>query len=153
MSYHKKFKKYESKLQKLSNKQTGGNNNEIFVDNIEKLTIDNSNYRKVIYTTKSKNMQLVLMSLKPSEEIGMEVHDVDQFFRIDQGKGQLIYDKSGEKINQLLKDGDAIIIPAGTYHNIINIDPKEKLKLYTIYTPANHPDGRLQENKPIEEKH
>lgn len=150
-NYHLRYKKYISKIQKMN--QNGGNKKNVFIDNIEKLSVNNNNYREVLYTTNNKNMQLVLMSLKPKEEIGMEVHDnVEQFFRIDKGNGKLIYiNKNNKKVTHQIKNGDAIIIPSGTQHNIINDDDKEELKLYTIYTPANHPLDRLQKNKPLDE--
>lgn len=107
-----------------------------FVENIEELTKENSNFRKVLYT--SKYSQLVLMSLKPMEEIGMEVHeDNDQFFRVDAGKGKVIIDGNETEI----KDGFAIVIPAGTQHNVVNTSETEDMKLYTIYSPAHHRDG------------
>jgi len=122
--------------------------NKIFVNDIETSTLSNKNYRKVLHTTKSKNMQLVLMSLKPNEEIGMEVHEhVDQFFRIEQGDGVLLIYKQTLKKIKIYKN-DVIIIPAGTYHNIINIGRSE-LKLYSIYCPANHKPGTIQKNKPL----
>ena len=98
-----------------------------FVSNIERDTLENSNFRKVLYT--GKYCQLVLMSLKPNEEIGMEVHDtVDQFFRIDSGEGKVII----EGIEHAIGNGTAIIIPAGTNHNVINTSSTEDLKLYTL---------------------
>ena len=119
----------------------------IFVNDIEDITLDNEYYRKVIYTTKDKNMQLVIMSLKPEEEIGMEVHkNVDQFFRIEKGSGVVVYGINKKTKN--IKENDVIIIPAGIYHNIINTDKHTELKLYTIYTPANHPDKKKEKNKP-----
>jgi mannose-6-phosphate isomerase-like protein (cupin superfamily) len=115
-----------------------------FVDNIEKLTLSNKNFRKVLFT--GKYSQLVLMNLKPGEEIGMEVHpDVDQFFRIDSGEGKIVMEAS----EKMLKDGFAIVVPAGTKHNIINTSKTEDLKLYTIYSPPNHPDGTV--HKTLEE--
>lgn len=114
----------------------------IFVDNIEELTLGNTNFRKVLST--NEHSQLVIMSLKPTEEIGMEVHDnVDQFFRIDAGEGKVI--ANGQEFN--VTDGYAIVIPAGTEHNIINTSETEDLKLYTIYSPANHPDGTIHVTK------
>jgi mannose-6-phosphate isomerase-like protein (cupin superfamily) len=114
----------------------------IFVDNIEELTLGNSNFRQVLSTNKFS--QLVIMSLKPGEEIGMEIHgDVDQFFRIDAGEGKVIAD--GQEYD--ITDGFAIVIPAGTEHNIINTSETEDLKLYTVYSPANHPDGTIHETK------
>jgi mannose-6-phosphate isomerase-like protein (cupin superfamily) len=107
-----------------------------YSSNIEKLTLENSNFRKVIYT--AKHCQLVLMSLKPNEEIGMEIHpDNDQFFRIDSGKGKCIIDGNEYDI----QNGSAVIVPAGAEHNIINVSDSEDLKLYTIYSPAHHKDG------------
>jgi mannose-6-phosphate isomerase-like protein (cupin superfamily) len=117
----------------------------VYSTNIEKNTLENNNYRKVINTT--SNLQLVLMSLKPNEEIGMEVHDnIDQFFRIEQGTAKVIIRKNNklEEIN--LIDGSILIVPKGTYHNIINIGT-DCLKLYTIYSPPNHPDNRIELNK------
>lgn len=104
--------------------------------NIEKETLENDNFRKVLYT--SKHSQLVLMSLKPNEEIGMEIHqDNDQFFRFEKGIGKCIIDGNEYK----LEDGVAVVVPAGAQHNIINTSDKEELKLYTIYSPAHHKDG------------
>jgi mannose-6-phosphate isomerase-like protein (cupin superfamily) len=109
--------------------------------NIEKETIDNKDYRRVLYT--GENMQLVLMSLKPGEEIGIEMHStIDQFFRFEEGKGKVFINESEYDV----KDGDSVIIPAGSEHNIINIG-KDDLKLYTIYTPPNHKDGIVFKTK------
>lgn len=117
-----------------------------FVDNIDFLTKNNTYYRNVLYTAPNKNMQLVLMSLKPNEEIGMEVHEnTNQFFRIEAGFGKVKYNDGKERE---IKADDAIIIPAGMKHNIINTSNREDLKLYTIYTPANHKDGLKQKTKP-----
>lgn len=119
------------------------NTKQPFTTNIDKDTLENPNYRKVVYTGK---MQLVLMSLKPSEEIGLEVHDShDQFFRIEQGEAKAIVDDLEFK----LKKDDVIIIPAGAKHNIINTGESD-LKVYTIYSPAHHPEGTLQAEKPTE---
>jgi mannose-6-phosphate isomerase-like protein (cupin superfamily) len=105
---------------------------------IEELTLNNNNFRKVLFT--GKHMQLVVMSLKPSEEIGIEVHDnVDQFFRVESGEAKAVLD--GEEV--VIKKDEALIVVAGTEHNIINNLPDEDLKLYTIYSPANHPDGTI----------
>ena len=107
-----------------------------FIRNIENLTKENSNFRKVLYT--SKYSQLVLMSLKPMEDIGMEVHeDTDQFFRIDAGKGKVVIDG----LETDIEDGFAVVVPSGSQHNIINTSETEDLKLYTIYSPAHHRDG------------
>lgn len=109
--------------------------------NIEKDTLDNNNFRKVLYT--SKHVQLVLMTLRPGEEIGEEVHDEnDQFFRIEEGHGKCIIDGHEYEIS----DGDAIVIPTGSKHNIINID-KTDLKMYTLYAPPHHKDGILRPTK------
>jgi len=107
-----------------------------FNANIEKETLENNNFRKVLYT--GKHSQLVLMSLKPQEEIGMEVHaDNDQFFRFEKGEGKCIIDGN----EYALTDGSVIVVPAGAEHNIINVSETEDLKLYTIYSPAHHKDG------------
>lgn len=107
-----------------------------FVTNIEKNTLENDNFRKVLYT--SKYNQLVLMSLRPIEEIGVEVHpDNDQFFRFEKGRGKCLIDGNEYQI----EDGAAIVVPAGAEHNIINASETEDLKFYTIYSPARHRDG------------
>jgi len=107
-----------------------------FNTNIEKETLENKNFRKVLYT--GKHSQLVLMSLKPNEEIGMEIHkDNDQFFRFERGEGRCVIDGNFYDV----EDGSVIIVPAGAEHNIINISETEDLKLYTIYSPAHHKDG------------
>ncbi|OQA43934.1 MAG: Cupin domain protein [Parcubacteria group bacterium ADurb.Bin305] len=113
-----------------------------YIGQIEKLTLENENFRQVLYT--GKHSQLVLMSLQPLEEIGLEVHsDVDQFFRIEKGQGKVIIDG----VEYLVTDGDAIIVPAGSEHNVINVSESESLKLYTIYSPANHKDGIIHHTK------
>ena len=110
--------------------------------NIEKETSENENFRKVLYT--SKHSQLVLMSLKPNEEIGMEVHkDNDQFFRFEKGNGKVIIDGN----EYVVRDGNAIVVPAGAKHNVINVSGAEPLKLYTIYSPAHHKDGIIRATK------
>ncbi|MGZ7130509.1 MAG: cupin domain-containing protein [Halobacteriota archaeon] len=109
---------------------------------IEKTTLGNGNFRKVLYT--SKHSQLVLMSLKPEEDIGMEVHkDNDQFFRFERGHGKCIIDGNEYE----LSDGVAVVVPAGAQHNIINTSKTEDLKLYTIYSPAHHKDGIVRTTK------
>ena len=114
-----------------------------FVGDIEKLTEKNKKFRKVLYT--GKYAQLVVMCLQPGEEIGNEVHDaVDQFFRIEEGKAKFVFNESEE---HLVHDGDAVIVPAGTFHNVINASSKEPLRLYTIYSPPNHPDGTVHKTK------
>lgn len=113
-----------------------------FVKNIEKDTLDNENFRKVLYT--SKHSQLVLMNLAPNEEIGMEVHpDNDQFFRFEKGRGKCIIDGNEYEV----KDGTAVVVPAGAQHNVINVSATEALKLYTIYSPAHHKDGIARATK------
>ena len=113
-----------------------------YTSNIESETLENSNFRKVLFT--APESQLVLMSLKPSEEIGLEAHDHgDQFFRIEAGTGEAIID--GETI--ALADGVALIVPAGAEHNVTNTSTTEDLKLYTIYSPPQHPDGTIHATK------
>lgn len=113
-----------------------------FVQNIEQLTLSNTNFRKVLYS--AQHAQLVVMTLLPNEEIGEEVHEsVDQFLRIEQGEGIVIID--GQK--QPIIDGTAILIPAGSKHNVINTSSQDSLKLYTIYSPAHHRDGVIHATK------
>ena len=113
-----------------------------FNTNIEKAALENNNFRKVLYT--GKHSQLVLMSLRPKEEIGMEVHaDNDQFFRFEKGQGKCIIDGN----EYTLTDGSVIIVPAGARHNIINVSESETLKLYTLYSPAHHKDGIIRATK------
>ena len=114
-----------------------------FVGDIEELTEINENFRKVLFT--GKFTQLVVMCLKGGEEIGREVHDdVDQFFRIEEGEAEFIF--NDEERHQVKAD-DAVIVPAGTIHNVINISKTENLKLYTLYSPPNHPEGTLHVTK------
>lgn len=113
-----------------------------FHANIEKETLENGNFRKVLYT--GKHSQLVLMSLAPQEEIGMEIHlDNDQFFRFEKGQGKCVIDSNEYAVS----DGSAIVVPAGAEHNVINISDTEDLKLYTIYSPAHHKDGITRATK------
>jgi mannose-6-phosphate isomerase-like protein (cupin superfamily) len=110
--------------------------------NIEDKTLENENFREVLYT--APQSQLVVMTLKPGEEIGVETHDDrDQFIRVEEGEGVAILD--GEK--HALEDGTAVVIPAGTEHNVINTSKDEKLRLYTVYSPAEHPDGTVHRTK------
>ena len=112
-----------------------------YAQNIEELTKSNSNFRQVLYT--GKHSQLVVMSLKPGEEIGAEVHeDIDQFFRIDAGEGKCVIDGN----EYMIKDGFAVIVPAGANHNVINTGTVD-LKLYTIYSPPEHQDQVLRATK------
>ncbi len=113
-----------------------------FSIDIEDATLENGNFRKVLYT--SKHSQLVLMSLKPLEDIGMEVHEEnDQFFRFESGQGKCIIDGNEYE----LSDGVAVVVPAGAQHNVINTSKTEELKLYTIYSPAHHKDGIIRATK------
>jgi mannose-6-phosphate isomerase-like protein (cupin superfamily) len=113
-----------------------------YKDNIEKLTLENNNFRKVLYT--GKNSQLVLMSLKPMEEIGAEVHEEnDQFFRFEAGHGKVTIDGNVYDV----ADGDAVVVPAGSNHNVENVSSDEELKMYTIYSPAHHKDGIVRATK------
>ena len=119
-----------------------------YVGPIEKQTLSNNYFRQVLFT--GKHAQLVVMCLQPGEEIGNEVHsNVDQFFRIEQGEAAFVFN-GNEK--HLVKDGDAVIVPAGTYHNVINASKSMKLKLYTIYSPPNHPDKTVHKTKAEAEK-
>lgn len=113
-----------------------------FNGNIEKETLENEHFRKVLYT--AKHSQLVLMSLRPNEDIGMEVHpDNDQFFRFERGSGKCIIDGNEYTVG----DGVAIVVPAGAEHNVVNMSGTDDLKLYTIYSPAHHKDGVVRATK------
>ncbi|MDP2650494.1 MAG: cupin domain-containing protein [bacterium] len=112
-----------------------------YVINIEKASLENEYFRKVLYT--AKNSQLVVMSLKPGEDIGEEVHQLDQFIRCESGQGKAILDD----IPHTITDGFAVIVPAGAKHNIINTSPEKPLKLYTLYSPPNHRDGVVHQTK------
>ena len=114
-----------------------------YVGPIENQTLRNSYFRQVLFT--GKHCQLVVMCLQASEEIGNEVHpDTDQFFRIEEGEAEFIFNGSEE---HRAHDGDAVVVPAGTYHNVINPSHTRLLKLYTIYAPPNHPDGTIHHTK------
>ena len=113
-----------------------------FKNNIEKEALKNENFRKVLYS--GKHLQVVLMSLKPGEEIGMEIHEsTDQFFRFEGGNGKCIIDGNEYKV----ENGDAIVVPAGAKHNVINTDSVKGLKMYTIYAPPHHLDGLINATK------
>jgi len=116
-----------------------------FVTDIEKETNENTNFRKVLFT--GKHSQLVVMSLKPKEEIGMEKHHVDQFFRIETSHGRAIINGKEHKI----KAGSGIVVPANVNHNIINTSKHHEMKLYTIYSPPQHKDGEINKVKPKED--
>lgn len=105
-----------------------------FVRNIEGLSIANEHFRQVLYT--AKNCQLVVMALQPGEEIGAEVHELDQFFRVEEGSGEAVLDG----VRTAIQAGFAVLVPAGTRHNIVNTSDAP-LKLYTLYAPPNHRDG------------
>ncbi len=112
-----------------------------YIINIEQETINNDNFRKVLFT--AKNSQLVVMSLKPLEDIGEEIHQLDQFIRCEAGRGKAILDGVEHEIS----DGFAVVVPAGAKHNIINTSADESLKLYTLYAPPNHRDGVIHKTK------
>jgi mannose-6-phosphate isomerase-like protein (cupin superfamily) len=126
-----------SKDEKSTETMTG------YVGSIEKQTLENTYFRQVLFT--AQHAQLVVMCLQPGEEIGDEVHPkVDQFFRIEQGKAKFVFN---EKEEHLVHDGAAVVVPAGTYHNVVNTSKTAMLKLYTIYSPPNHPDGTVHKTK------
>jgi mannose-6-phosphate isomerase-like protein (cupin superfamily) len=112
-----------------------------YVTNIEKITEKNSNFRQVLYT--AKHSQLVVMRLKPGEEIGEEVHNLDQFIRVEKGEGKVVLDG----IEHFIEDGSAIVIPEGTKHNVLNTSSEEEMKIYTIYSPPNHRDKVVHTTK------
>lgn len=112
-----------------------------YINDLEKITLENKDFRKVLYT--GKHSQLVLMSLAPAEEIGMETHTLDQFFRFEAGTGKVIIDGAEHEV----KDGSGVIVPAGASHNVINTSASEDLKLYTIYSPAEHKEGTVRHTK------
>jgi len=113
-----------------------------YVENIERLTLENTNFRKVLYT--AAYSQLVLMSLAPGEDIGLEVHEgLDQFLRVEKGTGTVVL----AGVEHPVEDGTAIVVPSGMEHNVINTSETEDLKLYTIYSPAHHKDGVVHATK------
>jgi mannose-6-phosphate isomerase-like protein (cupin superfamily) len=112
-----------------------------YVTNIEKDTLKNKDFRQVLYT--GKNSQLVLMNLQPKEEIGEETHTLDQFIRVEAGRGVAILDG----VKHQISDGAAVVIPAGTKHNVVNASDTEELKLYTLYSPPEHRDGTIHRTK------
>lgn len=116
-----------------------------FVQNIESIAVDNRAFRRVLYTANS--CQLVVMSLAPQEEIGAEVHDLDQFFRVEEGSGEAILDG----VRTPIRAGFAVLVPAGTRHNIVNTG-KVPLQLYTLYSPPNHRDGVVHHSRADAEK-
>jgi len=112
-----------------------------YVTNIEKDSLANEYFRQVLYT--AKNCQLVLMSLKPGEDIGEEVHQLDQFIRCESGSGKTVLDG----VEREYTDGFVVLIPGGTRHNIINTSTDNSMKLYTLYAPPNHKDGTIHKTK------
>lgn len=112
-----------------------------YVANIESISLENNYFRKVLYT--AKNSQLVVMSLKPNEDIGEETHQLDQFIRCESGQGKAVLDG----VKNAISDGFVVVVPAGTQHNIINTSEDKPLKLYTLYSPPNHRDGVVHETK------
>lgn len=119
-----------------------------FSQHIEHATLDNENFRRVLYT--GAHSQLVLMALQPGEEIGAEIHeDNDQFFRFESGQGKVIIDQTEYEVS----DGSAVIVPAGAEHNVINTSSDDSLKLYTLYSPAHHKDGIVRSTKAEAEAH
>ena len=114
-----------------------------YIGPIEKQTLENTYFRRVLFT--GKHAQLVLMCLQPSEEIGNEVHEkVDQFFRIEQGEAKFVFNENEEHV---VRDGAAVVVAAGTYHNVINTSKTRQLKLYTLYSPPNHPDATVHKTR------
>lgn len=111
-----------------------------YITNIEKRSLENENFREVLYT--DKNSQPVVMSLPAGEEIGEEVHDVDQFLRVEQGTGKAVLNDTPHEI----ADGSVIVVPVGTKHNLINTGP-DAMKLYTLYMPPHHKDGTIHKTK------
>lgn len=117
-----------------------------YIKNIETETIENTDYRRVVYT--AKNMQLVLMNLRPGEEIGEEIHGLEQFLRFEAGSGKVILNDTDE---YEVSDGFAVIVPAGVKHNVVNTGTEE-LKLYSLYAPPEHKDGIVQPTKADEKE-
>lgn len=112
-----------------------------YVGDIEKASLENENFRQVLYT--DKNLQLVVMSLLPGEDIGAEVHQLDQFIRCEKGEGEAVLDG----VSHSISDGFVIIVPAGAMHNITNTSKEKPMKLYTLYAPPNHKDGTIHKTK------
>src|SRR3989339_1535349 len=112
-----------------------------YITNIEKFSLENENFRQVLYT--AKNSQLVVMSLKPGEDVGEEVHQLDQFIRCEAGAGKAVLDD----VEYDLNDGFAVVVPSGTKHNIINTSQDKELKIYPLYSPPNHKDGTVHQTK------
>jgi mannose-6-phosphate isomerase-like protein (cupin superfamily) len=114
-----------------------------YVGSIEKDTLKNNNFRRVLFT--GIHAQLVVMCLQGGEEIGNEIHkDVDQFFRLEEGQAKFVFNGKEEHV---VGNGEAVVVPSGTYHNVINTSSKKPLRLYTIYSPPQHPDGTVHRTK------
>ncbi|HLE56802.1 MAG TPA: cupin domain-containing protein [Rhodothermia bacterium] len=114
-----------------------------YVGSIEQATLNNPFFRQVLFT--GKHSQLVVMCLQPGEDIGEEVHEnVDQFFRLEEGNAKFVFNRKEEHV---AGNGDAVVVPAGTRHNIINTSSTSVLRLYTVYSPPNHPDGTVHKTK------
>jgi len=135
-------------FKKISSKSVISNNsaNPGFLSNIEKDTINNKNYREVLFTT--KNSQLVLMTVAPGDEIGEEVHKLDQFIRFESGSGKVILGDFEQEVS----DGDAIVVPEGIKHNVINTSKTEDLKLYAVYSPPQHKKNTIHKTKADEKE-
>lgn len=128
------MKTYQQVLSEAASTKRG------FVGDIETLSVDNKDFRRVLYT--AKNCQLVVMSLKPNEDIGEETHPVDQFFRVESGSGKVVINGTSKQI----RAGTGVVVPAGSLHNLINTG-KDSLKVYTIYSPPHHKDGTVHVTK------
>ena len=114
-----------------------------YVGSIEKATLDNAIFRQVLFT--GRHSQLVVMCLQPGEDIGEEVHDtVDQFFRLEEGTAKFVFNGTEEHV---VNDGDAVVVPAGTRHNVVNTSSTSVVRLYTVYSPPNHPDGTIHKTR------
>ena len=135
-------------FKKISSKSVISNNsaNPGFLSNIEKDTLNNKNYREVLFTT--KNSQLVLMTVAPGDEIGEEVHKLDQFIRFESGSGKVILGDFEQEVS----DGDAIVVPEGVKHNVINTSKTEDLKLYAVYSPPQHKKNTIHKTKADEKE-
>lgn len=112
-----------------------------YTTNIEEKALANDYFREVLYT--DERVQLVIMSLKPNEDIGAEVHELDQFIRVEKGEGKAVLDG----VEHEIRDGSAVVVPKGTMHNIVNTSSVESMKLYTVYAPPNHKDGTIHKTK------
>ena len=114
-----------------------------WVADVEQATLDNTNFRQVLFT--GEHSQLVVMCLQPGEDIGEEIHpDVDQFFRLEEGNAKFVFNGKEE---QVVGNGDAVVVPSGTRHNVINTSSTGALRLYTVYSPPNHPEGTVHKTK------